>query len=112
MKTTGDGVLAVFEGPSAAIRCGRAIAESAAGLGLDVRAGVHAGEIEVVGTDVAGIGVHMAKRIADLALGGEVWVSATVPGLAVGSGIRFREQGSHTLKGVPDDWALSAAHVS
>lgn len=112
VKATGDGVLAVFDGPSAAIRCGHAIAESAAGLGLDVRAGVHAGEIEIVGADVAGIGVHIAKRVADLAPSREVWVSATVPGLAVGSGIEFRERGSQILKGVPGVWALFAAHVS
>ena len=111
VKTTGDGVLAVFDGPSAAIRCGYEIQGAAPGLGLEVRAGVHAGEIELMGNDVAGIGVHIARRVADLAPAGELWVSSTVPGLAVGSGIEFEQRGVHTLKGVPGEWGIFAAHV-
>jgi len=109
VKTTGDGFLALFDGPSAAIKCGEAIRGGASALGLRVRAGIHAGEVELIGDDIGGIGVHIAKRVADLAPPEELWVSSTVPGLAVGSGIRFDERGAHALKGVPGDWLLFAA---
>jgi pimeloyl-ACP methyl ester carboxylesterase len=109
VKTTGDGFLALFDGPSAAIKCGEAIKGGASGFGIRIRAGIHAGEVELIGDDIGGIGVHIAKRVADLAPADETWVSSTVPGLAVGSGIRFDERGTHTLKGVPGDWLLYAA---
>ncbi|MFY9614765.1 MAG: adenylate/guanylate cyclase domain-containing protein [Candidatus Dormiibacterota bacterium] len=108
IKSTGDGFLAIFEGPTAAIRCAESIRGGAMGLGLDVRIGIHTGEIELMGDDVGGIGVHIASRVADLPGPGEIWVSATVPGVVVGSGIEFAERGSHTLKGIPGTWPIFA----
>jgi class 3 adenylate cyclase len=106
VKSTGDGFLAVFDGPTAAIRCAEAIRGGASGLGCELRVGVHTGEIELMGDDIGGIGVHIARRVADSSGPGEIWVSGTVPGVVVGSGIEFRERGAHALKGVPGDWAL------
>jgi class 3 adenylate cyclase len=108
IKTTGDGFLAVFEGPTAAIRCADAIRGGAIGLGLEVRVGIHSGEIELVGEDIGGIAVHIARRVADLSDPGEIWVSSTVPGVVVGSGIQFDERGSRILKGVPGSWSVFA----
>ena len=106
IKSTGDGFLAIFDGPSAAIRSAEAIRGGASGLGLTVRAGVHTGEIELMGDDIGGLAVHIARRVGDLAGSDEIWVSGTVPGVAVGSGIEFEERGTHSLKGVPGDWSL------
>jgi class 3 adenylate cyclase len=106
IKTTGDGALATFDGPTRAIEAARTIARAARGLDLQIRAGLHTGECELRGEDVGGIAVHIASRIAALADAGEVVVSRTVKDLAGGSGIAFMERGVHTLKGVPDAWHL------
>jgi class 3 adenylate cyclase/pimeloyl-ACP methyl ester carboxylesterase len=106
VKTTGDGVLATFDGPGRAIRCAWAIRDSARTLGIDVRAGLHTGEIELIGDDVAGIAVHIGARVLAHAGVGEVLVSSTVKDLVAGSGINFIERGEHDLKGVPDVWRL------
>ena len=108
VKTTGDGFLATFDGPARAIHCGQAITDAVRRLGIEVRVGVHSGEIERVGDDIAGIGVHIASRVGALAGVGEVLVSETVKGLVAGSGITFVERGEHELKGVPDKWRLFA----
>jgi class 3 adenylate cyclase len=106
VKSTGDGVLATFDGPGRAIRCACAIRDSVRALGIDIRAGLHIGEIEVVGDDVAGIAVHIGARIASQARAGEVLVSSTVKDLVAGSGIDFEHRGEHELKGVPGSWRL------
>jgi class 3 adenylate cyclase/pimeloyl-ACP methyl ester carboxylesterase len=108
VKTTGDGVLATFDGPGRAIRCSCAIRDSARTLGIDLRAGLHTGEIELIGDDVAGIAVHIGARVLAHADGGEVLVSSTVKDLVAGSGINFIERGEHELKGVPGPWRLFA----
>jgi class 3 adenylate cyclase len=108
IDTAGDGFLATFDGPARAIRCARAVAASLAELGLDVRAGVHTGECELVGEKVAGVAVHTGARVAGLAAPGEVLVSQTVKDLVAGSGIRFEDRGAHVLKGVPGEWRLYA----
>lgn len=109
VKTTGDGVLAVFDGPSRAVRCAFAIRDGSQKLDLQIRAGVHAGECTVHRTDVEGIAVHIAARILDHAGPGEVVVSPTVRDLAVGSGLTFSDRGVHSLKGVPGEWHLYSA---
>ncbi|HJT36806.1 MAG TPA: adenylate/guanylate cyclase domain-containing protein [Actinomycetota bacterium] len=106
--STGDGVLAVFDGPARTIRCARAIGDGVRMLGLEIRAGVHAGEIELRGDNVGGIAVHIGARIAALAEASEVLVSRTVKDLVVGSGLSFVQRGSYVLKGVPDEWQLYA----
>jgi class 3 adenylate cyclase len=108
IKTTGDGALATFDGPGRAIRCACAIRDSAKTIGIDVRAGLHTGEIEVIGDDVAGIAVHIAARVMSQAGAGEVLVSSTVNDLVAGSGINFIERGERELKGVPGAWRLFA----
>jgi class 3 adenylate cyclase len=108
VKTTGDGFVASFDGPARAVQCACAIRDAAAQLGLEVRSGVHTGEIEVRGDDVAGIAVVIAARVSALAEPGEVWVSRTVADLVVGSGLEFVDRGVHTLKGVPGEWNLYA----
>jgi class 3 adenylate cyclase len=108
IKFTGDGVLATFDGPARAIECARSIRDAVHDLGLQIRAGLHTGEIEVVGADVAGIGVHITARIMALAEADEVLVSASVPPLVLGSGLRFADRGHHRLKGVPDEWPVFA----
>jgi pimeloyl-ACP methyl ester carboxylesterase len=110
VKTMGDGSLATFDGPARAIRCGRAIEDVSKPLGLDVKVGLHAGEVEVIGDDVGGIAVHIAARVGALAAPGEVLVSSTVKDLVAGSGIEFDERGAQRLKGVPDEWRLFAAN--
>ncbi len=109
VKSLGDGSLATFDGPARAIRCGGAIAEQARSIGLDVRIGLHAGEVEVMDDDVGGIAVHIAARVGALAGPGEVLVTSTVKDLVAGSGIPFEERGAHELKGIPDEWRLFAA---
>jgi class 3 adenylate cyclase len=108
VNTTGDGFVATFDGPARAIECARAIRDAAHQLGIEVRSGVHTGEIELRGDDIAGIGVHIAARVAALAEPSTVWVSRTVTDLVTGSGIRFRDCADHQLKGVPGTWALYA----
>jgi class 3 adenylate cyclase len=110
MKTTGDGFLATFDGPARAIRCAHAIVAGAARMGLSVKAGLHTGETERLRrADIGGIAVHIGARVAALAAPGEVLVSRTVRDLVAGSGLRFEERGTHTLKGVAEEWALYAA---
>jgi len=106
--TTGDGFLAIFDGPARAVRCACAIAQAVRRLGINIRAGLHTGEIELVAENVAGIAVHTAARVAALAGPGEVLVSSTVKDLVAGSGLRFAGRGTHALKGVPDEWRLFA----
>jgi len=108
VKTTGDGILATFDGPARGVRCACAIAEEIHSLGIDVRAGLHTGECEIMGEDVGGIAVHIGARVASLAGAGEVLVSRTVKDLVAGSGLRFADRGSQTLKGVPGDWQIYA----
>jgi pimeloyl-ACP methyl ester carboxylesterase len=109
VKTLGDGCLATFDGPARAIRCGRAIAEAAGTLGLEVRVGLHAGEVELMDGDVGGIAVHIAARVGALAEAGEVLVSSTVKDLVAGSGIQFVDRGATQLRGIADEWRLFAA---
>ena len=104
VKTTGDGFLATFDGPTRAAEAARAIVDEMPGLGIEVRAGLHAGEVELMGDDVGGIAVHVAARIAALAGPREVLASRTVRDLSVGSGIEFDSRGCHTLKGVAEEW--------
>jgi len=111
VKSTGDGVLAVFDGPARAVRCACAIRDGVRSLGMQARAGVHTGEIELRGDDVGGIGVHLAARVSALAEPGEVLVSRTVTELVVGSGIEFVDRGDHQLKGIPASWRLSAVRA-
>lgn len=108
VKTTGDGFLATFDGPARAIRCAQAIGEAVRETGLEVRAGIHTGEVELLGGDVAGMAVNIGARIGDLADPGEVLVSSTVRELVVGSGLEFAERGAHSLKGAPGEWRLFA----
>ena len=108
VKTTGDGILATFDGPSRAVACAGAINAAITDLDLKIRSGVHTGELERRGDDVGGIGVHIGSRIAGLAGPGEVWVSRTVKDLTAGSGLEFDARGRHELKGVPDEWELYA----
>lgn len=106
--TTGDGFLATFDGPARAIRCAQAITGDASELGLEIRAGLHTGEVEVVGEDIAGIAVHIGARVGAMARPGEVLVSGTVRDLVAGSGIAFEDRGTHRLRGVPDEWRIFA----
>jgi len=109
VKMTGDGFLATFDGPARGVRCACAIAEEIRSLGIEVRAGLHTGECEMIGDDVGGIAVHIGARVAALAGPGEVLVSSTVKDLVAGSGLRFRDRGVHSLKGVPGEWRVFAA---
>lgn len=108
IKTTGDGFLATFDGPARAIRCGKEIVSVVQTLGLNVRCGIHTGEVEAMGSDVAGLAVHIGARIGALAGPNEVLVSRTVKDLVAGSGLEFVPRGAHTLKGVPDQWEIHA----
>jgi pimeloyl-ACP methyl ester carboxylesterase len=108
VNTAGDGLLATFDGPARAIRCAAAIRERVGSLGLQVRTGLHTGECELIGDDVAGIAVHIGARVAATAGAGEVRVSSTVKDLVAGSGIKFSDRGTHSLKGVPGEWRLFA----
>ena len=108
INTTGDGFLASFDGPARAVRCGRAIVEATAGLGIQLRTGLHTGECEVRGDNLGGLAVHIAARVSALAGPGEVLVSNTVKDLVVGSGIEFEDRGEQELKGVPGSWRLFA----
>jgi class 3 adenylate cyclase len=108
VNTTGDGFIVTFDGPARAIRCAEAIRRGVESLGLEVRAGLHAGEVEWRGQEVGGIAMHIGARVGALANGGEILVSRTVRDLVAGSGIRFTDRGTHTLKGVEDEWQLYA----
>ncbi|HEX4862668.1 MAG TPA: adenylate/guanylate cyclase domain-containing protein [Acidimicrobiales bacterium] len=108
VNTTGDGLLATFDGPAAALRCASAIGRTAAREGLQVRASVHVGEVELVGTDVRGIAVHEAARILSVAAPDEILVSATTRALAGNSGFVFHDRGTHRLKGLQGEWELFA----
>jgi pimeloyl-ACP methyl ester carboxylesterase len=108
VKTTGDGILATFDGPARGVRCACAIAEEIRPLGIEVRAGLHTGECEMIGDDVGGIAVHIGARVAALAGASEVLVSSTVKDLVAGSGLRFGDRGSQSLKGVPGKWRIFA----
>ncbi len=106
VNTTGDGLLATFDGPARAVRCAHAIGEAVKPLGIEVRAGCHTGEIELEGSDVRGIAVHVGARVASLAAPSEVLVSSTVKDLVAGSGLVLEGAGEYELKGVPDRWHL------
>jgi pimeloyl-ACP methyl ester carboxylesterase len=106
--TRGDGFVATFDGPARAIRCAEAIVDAVQGIGLEVRAGIHTGEIELMGDEVGGIAVHIGARVAAQAGPSQVLVSGTVKDLVTGSGIKFEDRGSHALKGVPGQWRLFA----
>jgi class 3 adenylate cyclase len=110
VKATGDGFLATFDVPARGIRCAQAAGTALRREGLEIRAGLHTGECELRGDDVAGIAIHIAARIAARAQGGEVLVSRTVTDLVAGSGLRFEDRGSHELKGVPEPWHLYAVN--
>jgi class 3 adenylate cyclase len=104
----GDGVFMRFDSPARAVLCARALCDGVQGLGLNIRAGIHTGEIELDGDDVTGLAVHIGARVIGLADANEVLVSRTVKDLVVGSGIAFVDRGTHVLKGIPDDWQIYA----
>jgi class 3 adenylate cyclase/pimeloyl-ACP methyl ester carboxylesterase len=108
IKTTGDGFLAAFDGPGRAVKCAQAVASAARDCGLEVRSGLHTGECEVRGDDLAGIAVHIGARVSALAGPGEVLVTSTVRDLVTGSGIKFTDRGIQELKGVPGSWHVLA----
>jgi pimeloyl-ACP methyl ester carboxylesterase len=109
INTAGDGFFATFDGPARGVRCALRIHDVARQLGIAIRAGLHTGEVELHGDDVAGMAVHIAARVAALAGANEALVSSTVKDLVSGSGLRFQERGTHVLKGVPGEWRLYAA---
>ena len=111
VKTLGDGFLATFDGPARAVRCAAAIIAKVRALGIEVRSGLHTGEIEIGHEDVGGIAVHTAARVKDLAGTHEVLVSSTVRDLVAGSGLSFHDRGSHALKGLPEPLHLFAAEA-
>jgi class 3 adenylate cyclase len=112
IDTAGDGFLATFDGPARAVRCAMAIVGAMPGIGLEVRAGVHTGEVELMGTNVGGIAVHIGARVASVAGPSEVLVSGTVRDLVAGSGIAFKDRGEASLKGVPGLWRLFSVSTS
>lgn len=112
IDTAGDGLFAAFEGPARAVRCACEVVGTVRRLGIEVRAGIHCGECELLGDKLGGIGVHICARIADLSRPGEVLVSRTVKDLVAGAGIRFADRGTHRLKGVPEKWRLFAVDLA
>jgi DNA-binding NarL/FixJ family response regulator len=108
IKTTGDGFLALFDAPARAIRCAIAVRDALRSVGVDVRIGIHSGEVELRGNDVGGIAVNIGARVAAAGSAGDVVVSSTVRDLVTGSGIGFADRGEHELKGVPEPWRLFA----
>jgi class 3 adenylate cyclase len=108
VNTSGDGFLAMFDGPQRAIRCAMAIRDAVQALGIEVRAGLHTGECEVRGDDIGGLAVHIGARVSALAGPNDVLVSSTLRDLVIGSGLEFEERGAHALKGVPGEWHLFA----
>ena len=111
IKSTGDGILATFDGPARAVRCACAIRDAIPALEIEIRAGIHTGEIELRGDDIGGIAVHIGQRVSSLAGPGEVLVSRTVVDLVAGSGLKFEDHGEHELKGVPGSWKLFTVTV-
>jgi class 3 adenylate cyclase len=112
VKTLGDGFLATFDGPARAIRCATSARDAVRPLGLEIRAGLHTGELEVMNGDIGGIAVNIGARVGAVANAGEVLVSRTVTDLVAGSGIEFEGRGRHALKGVPGEWELYAVRGS
>lgn len=106
VKNTGDGCLATFDGSGRAIRCALAISDESQRMGLEIRAGLHTGEIELIEQDIGGLAVHIAARVLVQAQANEVWLSRTVKDLVVGSGFEFSERGDFSLKGIPGEWRL------
>jgi class 3 adenylate cyclase len=106
VKTTGDGFLATFDGPARGIRCAAAIRDGVRAMGVEVRSGLHTGEVEARDDDVGGIAVHIGARVAAVAGPSEVVVSSTVKDIVAGAGIIFEDRGEHLLKGVPGPWHL------
>jgi class 3 adenylate cyclase len=111
IKTTGDGILATFDGPGRAVRCALAFGTAAKQIGLPLRAGLHTGEVEVRGNDIGGIAVHAAARVMSQSGANEVLVSRVVTDLVAGAGLKFSERGAHELKGLPGSWELFAASL-
>jgi class 3 adenylate cyclase len=109
VKSTGDGILATFDGPGRAVRCALALETATGQIGLPLRAGLHTGEIEIRGRDIGGIAVHAAARVMAQSQPREVLVSRVVTDLVAGAGLKFAERGSHELKGLPGRWDLFAA---
>jgi class 3 adenylate cyclase len=109
IDTAGDGYFATFDGPARAVRCAQTLTREMSQLGLPIRAGLHTGEVEVIGEKVGGIAVHIGARIAGHAAPGEVVVSNTVKDLVAGSGLQFEDRGVRPLKGVPGEWRLYRA---
>jgi class 3 adenylate cyclase len=105
----GDGMFATFDGPACAVACALALARQARAIGIEIRAGVHTGEIEASGEKVAGVAVHFGARVMAQAGAGEVLVSATAKDLTVGTGLAFEQRGAYALKGVPEEWLLYRA---
>ncbi len=112
IDTAGDGFLATFDGPARAVRCACAVSDAVRRLGIQIRAGVHTGECELIGGKIGGIAVHIGARVAAMANAGEVLVSSTVRDLTAGSGLRFEDRGVHGLKGIPGEWRLLAVASS
>lgn len=106
IKSTGDGVMATFGGPGPAVRCAGAVRDALRDLGIEIRAGLHTGEVEIRGADIGGIAVHIAQRLCATAEAGEILVSSTVKDLVAGSGLTFADRGLHGLRGIPDQWRL------
>jgi class 3 adenylate cyclase len=106
IDTTGDGVLAIFDGPARAVQCACSVINAVRSLGIEIRAGLHTGEVEMMGTNIGGIAVHIGARVASRAGAGEVLVSSTVKDLVAGSGIEFEDRGMQTLKGISQEWHL------
>jgi class 3 adenylate cyclase len=104
----GDGFVATFDGPARAIRCARALCDAVRPLGIEIRAGLHTGECEIIGGEIGGIAVHIGARVSALAGASEVLVSSTLKDLVAGSGIEFTDRGAHQLKGVPGEWRMFA----
>jgi class 3 adenylate cyclase len=111
IDTAGDGLFASFDGPGRGVSCACAIRDAIRPLGIEVRAGLHTGECELINGKLGGLAVHIAARVAACAEPGEVLVSRTINDLVAGSGIRMADRGTHTLKGVPDSWRLYSAQV-
>ena len=108
VNPTGDGILATFDGPARAVRCAQAICQAVRNLGIEVRAGLHTGEVELRGEDIGGIAVHIGQRVSAMAGPGEIVVSSTVVDLVAGSGLEFEDRGEHELKGVSGRWTIFA----
>jgi class 3 adenylate cyclase len=106
VDTAGDGFFATFDGPARAVRCARGIVQTVKPLGIEVRAGVHTGEVESINGKAGGVAVVIGARVGAIATASEVWASSTVKDLTAGSGLMFEDAGEHELKGVPDPWHL------